>query len=328
MSHRFTEGEVVGVERYPASDEQIPTFLAAAGVPGIVDVHVHFMPDRLQQAVWRYFDALDDPPWPVTYRGAPEERLSLLERLGVVAHTSLAYAHKPGMLAWLNGFTLDLADAHPQVVPTFTIYPEDGVTDHVADALARGGAVCKVHTQLSGYLLDDPLLDDAWRLMAEARTLVVAHTSAVYGVDGGEATSGGAQVFRVKRSHPGLRLVIAHLGLPDPDGEHWRAIAQLDDVWTDCSAALVEPEPSTMPMAVDDLDGVRERLGRHLLFGSDFPSVPYTYSSQLRGLSHLRLDPAGLREVLHDRTAALLADAGHRVPVAFDGGADAGADGA
>jgi len=308
---RLVEDEVVPVEAYPSRDEQVPAFLAAVGVPGIVDVHVHAMPDRLQQAVWRYFDALRDPPWPipVAYRGELDDRLARLRDLGVVAHSALAYAHRPGMLGWLNGFTLDLAERHPQVVPTFTIYPEDGVTEHVAAALGRGGAVCKVHTQLSRYLLDDPRLDGAWELMADARTLVVAHTSAVYGVDGGHETSGGAQVFRLRQKHPGVRLVLAHLGLPDPHGSQWDAIERLDEVWTDPSMVLTDPAPEVMAGADVDLPRLRALRGK-VLFGSDFPSVTQPYAAQVRGLAALRLDPAGLRAVLHDRAAALLADAG------------------
>lgn len=308
----FVEGEVVPLSAYPTSDAQVRPFLDALQVPGIVDVHVHAMPDRLQQAVWRYFDALDDPPWPVVYRGDLDTRLGQLRDLGVVAHTALAYAHKPGMLDWLNGFTLDLAEAQPQVVPTFTLYPQDDVTEHAAAALTRGGAVCKIHTQLSGFTLDDPRLDGAWRLLAEARTLVVAHTSKVYGVDGGEATSGPAQLHRVRARHPHLRLCVAHLGLPDPDGGHWDAIEQLDEVWTDPSAVFVDPGTPVTPSGAVDHDGVRERLADHLLFGSDFPSIAHPYVNQVRGLAHLRLDPAGLREVLHERSARLLAEAGWR----------------
>lgn len=306
----FVDNEPVAVEDYPSTDEEIRGFLDRLGLPGIVDVHVHFMPDRLQQAVWRYFDELDEPPWPITYRAEAEERLAILRRLGVVAHTALAYAHKPGMLGWLNDFTLALADDHAQVVPTFTLYPEEGVTDVVAGALARGGAVCKVHTQLSGFTLDDPRLDDAWRLCSEARTLVVAHTSQVYGVDGGEASSGPGQIHRVKARHPQLRLCIAHLGLPDPDGGHWDAIEQLDGVWTDPSGVLAEPPTDVAPGGLVDRDGMRQRLVGDLLFGSDFPSIPHTVAAGLRGLAHLGLDPAGLREVLHDRAANLLLEAG------------------
>lgn len=310
----FVENRPVPLAAYPARDDEVRAFVRRLGLPGIVDVHVHAMPDPLQQAVWRYFDALDDPPWPITYREDLAARLSTLRDCGVVAHTALAYAHKPGMLRWLNDFTLGLADEHPQVVPTFTVFPEPGVTDVVADALARGGAVCKVHTQLSGFTLDDPRLDDAWRLCSDRRTLVVAHTSAVYGVDGGAATSGPDQVLRVRARHPDLRLCIAHLGLPDPDGGHWDAIARLDRVWTDPSGVLVEPPTEVAPGGLVDTAGVRGRLTDHLLFGSDFPSIPHTFAAGVRGLGRLGLDPAALRAVLHDRGASLLADAGWTPP--------------
>ena len=44
-------------------DDDLPAFLADLGVPGLFDTHVHFMPDRMQAAVWAHFDELD-PPWP------------------------------------------------------------------------------------------------------------------------------------------------------------------------------------------------------------------------------------------------------------------------
>ncbi len=32
-------------------------FRRRLGLPGIVDVHTHFMPERLLRKVWEYFDA-------------------------------------------------------------------------------------------------------------------------------------------------------------------------------------------------------------------------------------------------------------------------------
>lgn len=301
-------------DRFPQSDEAVASFIADLGLPGIIDIHVHAMPERLQEAVWRYFDGLSEPPWPITYRDPLDERSATLRSLGVVGHTALAYAHREGMLDWLNDFTLGLAEADRRVIPTFTIYPEPGVTEAVERALARGGAVCKVHTQVSRYHLTDPALDDAWRLMAEARTLVVAHVSAVYGVDGGEEFCGGAALRALKERHPDVRVVVAHLGMPDPDGEMWDAIATLDDVWTDVSMALTDPMYGATgdgePLAPASLDRLRGELADRLIFGSDFPTIPHAYAAQVRGLASLALDEEGLRAVLFDRAAALLADAG------------------
>jgi uncharacterized protein len=202
------------VDAFPSRDDEVAPFVRDLGLDGIVDIHTHAMPARLQRAVWDYFDGLDDPPWPVTYRHEVTERLELLRRLGVVRHTALAYAHRPGMLGWLNDFTLGLAAEHDDVVPTFTLYPEEGVTDEVARCLAAGGQVVKVHLQVSRFATTDPRLDGAWALLERARTPIVLHASAVYGVDGGEAWCGADRVRDLLEAHPGLVIVVAHLGMP------------------------------------------------------------------------------------------------------------------
>jgi hypothetical protein len=63
------------------TDAGLPAFAADLGLPGIFDVHTHFMPDRMQAAVWSHFDALVDPSWPIHYRSGEEERLDLLPAL-------------------------------------------------------------------------------------------------------------------------------------------------------------------------------------------------------------------------------------------------------
>jgi uncharacterized protein len=113
------------------TDDDVPGFLAALGIPGIVDAHVHFLPDNLQEAVWRWFDRRS-PAWPVTYRSPAEDRIATLARLGVRHHTALAYQHQPGMLRYLNDHTLRLAEEVPAIIPTFTIYPEPGVGEETA----------------------------------------------------------------------------------------------------------------------------------------------------------------------------------------------------
>ena len=44
------------------TDAGLPAFAAGLSLPGFFDVHTHFMPERLQAAVWAHFDALSDPP--------------------------------------------------------------------------------------------------------------------------------------------------------------------------------------------------------------------------------------------------------------------------
>ena len=53
------------------NDEAVPGFWQALGVPGLFDVHVHFLPPRMQAKVWAQFDSagpLIGRPWPIRYR--------------------------------------------------------------------------------------------------------------------------------------------------------------------------------------------------------------------------------------------------------------------
>ena len=63
-------------------DDEVPGWWRRLGLPGLVDVHVHFLPDPAMNAVWDYFDRA--------------ERLATLQALGVRAFPALVYPHKPG----------------------------------------------------------------------------------------------------------------------------------------------------------------------------------------------------------------------------------------
>jgi hypothetical protein len=79
------------------------------GLPGIIDVHTHFMPKRVLDKVWAYFDRaapLIGRQWSVAYRTDQAERVDTLRGFGVRKFTSLVYPHKPGMAAWLNEWSV------------------------------------------------------------------------------------------------------------------------------------------------------------------------------------------------------------------------------
>ena len=55
----------------PEEDGDVPGFWRALGLPGLADVHVHFLPPRLRRRVWQYFDEagpLIGVSWPIRYK--------------------------------------------------------------------------------------------------------------------------------------------------------------------------------------------------------------------------------------------------------------------
>src|SRR5699024_1253666 len=122
----------------PQTDAEILAYLDGLGLEGMIDLHVHFMPDNVQQKVWGFFDRLPEmgePAWPVNYRHSDEQRVAILRVLRVSAFSTLNYAHRPGMAAWLNDYSKTFAAQYADAIHSATFCPEPGVEDMVGQVL-------------------------------------------------------------------------------------------------------------------------------------------------------------------------------------------------
>ena len=293
----------------PVDDADVPRWIAELGLPGLVDIHVHFLPEPVTRKVWAYFDRAEEHfgyAWPINYRTDEATRVDTLRRLGVLRFAPLSYPHKPGMAAWLIDWARDFAARTPAAVPTATLYPEPGVADYLAAALDAGVRCVKVHVQVGGFDPRDPLLDPAWQLLAEAGVPVVAHCGD--GPLSGNFT--GLDVFeQVIAANPGLVAVLAHAGMPD----YQRALElakRYEHVYLDTTMVGTPFTERTMPLPADWPTRLVEVADR-IVLGTDFPQIPYAYVEQLRAIHHWaaaddRLGTGFLRAVLHDTPARLL----------------------
>ncbi len=285
-------------------DADVPAVWQELGLPGLVDLHVHFMPRSVMDKVWAYFDGagpLTGVPWPIAYRTEESDRLARLRALGVLAFPSLVYAHKPGMSAWLNAWAADFAAQHDDVLHTFTFFPEEGATRYVEEQLSAGAQIGKAHVQVGAYDPGDPLLDDVWGAIADAGVPVIVHCGS--GPAPGEFTGPG--FFEpVLQRHPTLTAVVAHMGLPEY--EPFLAMAErYPNVHLDTTMAFTDFTEHAWPFP----PALRPRLadlGHRVVLGSDFPNTPYPYAHQVESLLRLDLGDAWLRSVLHDTGQALL----------------------
>jgi hypothetical protein len=285
-------------------DAGVPAFWRALGLPGLVDLHVHFMPKNVMDKVWSYFDAvgpLVGVDWPIAYRTVEQDRLDRLRALGVRAFPSLLYPHRAGMAAWLNAWARDFAGQHADVLHTATFFPEPEAASYVAQELDAGAAIFKAHLQVGAYDPRDPQLDAVWGQLAEAGVPVITHCGS--GPAPG-AFTGPGPIGEVLARHPSLTLVVAHMGMPeyadflDLAGRH-------DRVHLDTTMAFTDFVETGSPWPV----GLTSRLldlGDRIVLGTDFPNIPYAYSHQLEVLARLDLGDDWLRGVLHDNGARLV----------------------
>jgi hypothetical protein len=285
----------------PLTDADLPRVYADLGLPGVADIHVHFMPDQVLRKVWAYFDAVPGGRWEVRYRHDEAERLRILGELGVLAHTALLYPHKPGMAAWLTDWGVDFAARTPNCVATGTFFPESDVDTYVASALDRGVRVFKAHLQVGAYDPRDPLLDPVWGMLADARTPVVCHCAS--SPTPGPYTGPGP-IAAVMKRHPDLTLVIAHCGSPEYT-EFLDLAQRYPNVHLDTTMSFTDFMSERSPFPSAELPRLRD-LADRVVLGSDFPNIPYPYAHQIEALIRLDLGDDWLRRVLHDNGMRLL----------------------
>jgi uncharacterized protein len=297
---KLRDSASVALEQAP----EVVAFWRGLGLPGLIDIHTHFMPPNVFAKVWAYFDSGSSgsgPAWPVTY-GYPEtERLALLRAFGVRRFSALLYPHKPNMAQWLNTWAAEFAARTPDALHSATFFPEPAAAEYVAAAIESGARLFKAHVQVGAYDPRDSLLDSVWGQLAEARVPVVVHCGS--GPMSG-AFTGPGPISEVLARHPALTMIVAHLGLPE-----YGSFLDLADgyrgVYLDTTMAFTDFMNWLAPFP-PELRPRLTALADRILLGTDFPNIPYPYLTQLRALAKLDLGDDWLRAVCHDNAAALL----------------------
>jgi predicted TIM-barrel fold metal-dependent hydrolase len=269
---------------------------------GVVDAHVHVFPPRVFEALWDWFGA---HAWPVRYRLQADGVVEFLAGRGVERAWALHYSHRPGMARVLNHFVRELADRHPLLVPFGTVLPgEEGDREIVREALDDLGlAGLKLHCHVQKMGPDDARLFPVYEMLAERGKPLVLHAgrepaSEAYGFDC-HGLCGIGPVRTVVERFPGLRLVVPHLGQ-----DQWREFFALcrdsPNLHLDTTMAvggyLTEDRPSVGEIAA---------LSDRLLFGTDFPNLPYPWGRELAWLRALGLPARDEAAILGDNARRL-----------------------
>ena len=243
----------------------------------VIDSHVHLFPEGVYAALRKWFERF---AWPIRYALDADGVVDFLVSRGVERVVGLAYSHAPGMAESLNRFMADLARRRPEVIGCGTVLPgEPNARGIVARALGDLGLRgIKIHCHVQCVAPDDPRLDPVYEEATRARRPVVIHAGREPACEGyacdPHSICSAERVGRALRRHPELTLVVPHLG-----ADEFQAFeALLDDfpnLYLDTTMMLAD----YFPIAPDS-EVLRRRADR-LLFGSDFPNLPYAWDREL-----------------------------------------------
>ena len=270
------------------------------GLPEIVDCHVHVFPGGLFKAIWAWFDQF---AWPIRYRLGSEDILDFLLSRGVAHVAAFQYAHKAGIADELNDYMAGLCRAYSgQVTGMATVFPGEPETPRILkNAFDKGLKGVKLHAHVQCFDMNSPAMEDVYETCQAAGKPLVMHVSRepkspAYLCDPHQLCSAD-KLEAVIRAFPRLSICVPHLGI-DEFLAYKGLIEKYDTLWLDTAMALADYFPVELPYNLDALRWDR------IMYGSDFPNIPYAWDRELKLIDSKNYSREFLRPFLGENARA------------------------
>jgi len=267
-----------------------------------IDMHVHLHPEWLARAIERWFA---EARWRNAHSFDPDAVADTLAARGVRRFCFFSYAHRPGMAREVNRWLAATAVRLPQAVALGTLHAADAdlgpLTHEALDDLGLAGF--KLHLSVQRFHVDDPRLFPVYERLEASGRLLMLHVGTLPYRDTYTGVAGFEQLME---RFPRLRVCVAHMGC----FEHRAFLAlteRFEHLYLDTTMALA---PGAAPFVGAEPGGIAnatlERYQDRILFGSDFPLLPYDYDEERRWAWDRGLGPEVCRKIFHDNAARFL----------------------
>ncbi len=255
----------------------------------MIDVHTHLHPPRLFAAIRRWF--AERSSWRIDHPTDPAAVAATLRAAGVERFVFCSYAHKAGIARELNGWLVATSrELGGYGLPLATIHLDDAAyLDDLHLALAAGCIGLKIHEDVQGFGVDDPRLAPVFETLAAANGFVLAHIGPIPWSN--DTRGGPGRVASVLARHPRLRLVVAHMGVPDTLA-YFALAARFANLFVDTTMAFASDDLRTTAEAADI-----EAASGSIVYGSDYPNIPYPYEAERAAIGALGLSPWALSQI-------------------------------
>ena len=255
-----------------------------ASLPFTVDAHVHLFPDHLFSAVWQWFEQFG---WPIRYRLTSPEIVNFLLSRGVNHIVALHYAHKPGVARDLNIYMAKLSQSHSAVTAMATVFPgESQAADILEDAFQSGLSGVKLHCHVQCFDMNSRQMNEIYEVCSRHQKPLIMHVgrepkSPAYACDPYVLCSAD-KLEKVLRDYPDLNICVPHLGADEFDA-YRQMLQKYDNLWLDTTMTLADYLP------MDYFPKLIEMRTDRIMFGTDFPNLPYAWDREIRRLIELKL---------------------------------------
>jgi len=264
------------------------------GLPAVVDAHVHIFPENIFSAIWSWFD---ENAWPIRYRLTASGVFDFLLSHGIRHIIALHYAHKPGIARRLNQYMAKNCREHPdQVTGLATLFPgEEDAEGILREAFDSGLKGVKLHAHVQCFDMNSHDMDLIYDLCQSEKKVMVMHVgrepkSPAYPCDP-HLLCRADKLERVLKEYPQLKVCVPHLGA-DEFEPYRRMIEKHDNLWLDSTMMLAEYLP------MDYLPELADFRSDRIMFGTDFPNLPYAWDREIKRLARQNLAPDALAKIL------------------------------
>ena len=256
-----------------------------------IDAHCHFFPPQLFKAIWDFFEKTDGhgniQGWPINYKHSPEELVQFLENHNVKAFTTYNYAHKKGVADYINEWVNEFCTRYKKAIPFGCVWPEDKdrveYIQKIFDNYDFYGI--KIQPLVQNFYLDDKRMYEIYDLILDRGKWLCVHIgTAPYR----NQYVGYRNFTKFIEKYPNMNIIIPHMGAFEYN-KFLKLLDKHENLYLDTTMIYIPdnifPERKAKRPKPDDLTSYQDRI----LFGSDFPNIPYEYNLSTKGLLSLNL---------------------------------------
>ncbi len=280
-------------KKLPAVHDTEGMFIPAS-LPRVTDAHVHIFPHGIFRAVWKWFDSYG---YPIRYRMRSEELIGFLLSRGISHIVALQYAHKPGIAYGLNQYMTELCRQYPgRITGMATVFPGEKEAVYILkQAFASGLKGVKLHCHVQCFDMNSNEMNAIYDLCVSEKKPLVMHAgrepnSPAYSCDP-RLLCKADKLEIVVRDFPELKICVPHLGA-DEYLTYRHLTEKYDNLWLDTAMVLTDYFPGSRPVPLNKM-----RMDR-ILYGSDFPNIPFAWDRELKEMEKQRLAENDLRLIL------------------------------
>jgi len=256
-----------------------------------IDAHCHFFPPQIFKAIWNFFENTDEngnrQGWPINYKYPLEELVLFLENHNVKAFTTYNYAHKTGVAEYINEWVNEFCGKYKKAIPFGCVWPED--KDRVEYILKIFDEYnfygIKIQPLVQNFYLDDNRMYEIYNLILDRGKWLCVHigTAPIR-----NKYVGYKYFIKFLERYPNMNIIVPHMGAFEYK-KFLRLLDKYENLYLDTTMIYIPenifPERENKRPTSEDLLSYQDRI----LFGSDFPNIPYEYNYATEGLLSLNL---------------------------------------